>query len=129
MFIIKTTAETIEQVIKNCKHASMDRLRKAKIGDLVLIAQTRHSIENDIDMDYKSIRHLMQYEGIMYDKNNESEKIWGRKWRYIINLSNLKEIKPFNIEDIQISNKKYGAAVKFTYLTNEDEDAVLKWIG
>ena len=124
MLLLKTTLETLDQVIKNCKHASHNRPKEVLKGDIILIAQTKRTLINH----KKSIRFIMHLDDCYEDKSNESDKIWGRHWKYIIKGYNLQSIKPFDIEEIQVSTKNYGPIVTHCSLLKEDEDAVLAWI-
>ncbi len=66
----------------------------------------------------KYLRHYL-------DTANESIRIWGERWRYIIECSDLCVLRrPFDIAKIQVSSKDYGAAVRYVYVEPEDEKAL-----
>jgi hypothetical protein len=56
------------------------------------------------------------------DAKNESFTIWGERWPYIIECSDLCILKrPFDIARVQVSSKDYGAAVRYVYVEPADE--------
>jgi len=124
MILFKNNACTMEQVIANCKHASDTIPAGAKRGDIILIAQTKSTLKGN----EKSIRYIMRFDCSYEDAGNESEKLWGKKWKYIIRGYGLQTVEPFNIEDIQVSGHKYGPVMTHCSLQKEDEEAVLDWI-
>ena len=124
IILFKNHASTLNGVLKNAKHASNGRPRNIKPGDIILIAQTKGSLlPNE-----KPIRWIMNYVSCYEDTENESSKIWGKKWRYIIQGENVRSIEPFDIEDIKVSNKDYNSVQTFCELEPNDEKEVLKWI-
>jgi len=123
VILIKVAANTIEDVIANSKSAS-NTIPNAVKGDIVLISQTI----NTLSRGDKSIRYIMSFDECYEDLNNESEKLWGKKWKYIISCSSVQPIEAFNLEDIQISNHNYKPVVTHCKLHSEDEEAVASWI-
>lgn len=125
MLLIKTSIATLEAVLREAKHALHLRPQGLEFGDIILIAQTKDSLRRK----QKAIRWIMNYVQIYKDVNDESDKIWGKHWPYIIEGDNVRSVEPFNIEDIQITNKHYGSAQAFSPINPEDESAILQWIG
>jgi len=123
MLLLKTRAETLPGVLGNAKHASFTR-PNADPGDPILIAQTKSTLEPG----QKSIRHVMTFVACYEDINNESDRIWGKHWTYIIEGRDVRVIKPFNLEDIQISDHNYDPIVTHGRLKDEDEAAVLAYL-
>lgn len=123
MLLLKTSAETLPGVLGNAKHASFTR-PNAEPGDLILIAQTKGTLKPG----QKSIRHVMTFVACYEDIDNESDHIWGKRWTYIIEGRDVQAIKPFNLEDIQISDHKYGPIMTHGRLKDEDEAAVLVYL-
>lgn len=125
MFILKTKKETLSAVLKHQKHASDTELKNAINGDIILISQTKDSLSDD----EKSIKYSMKFKRCYKDSNNESNKIWGKHWKYIIEGYNVKPLSiPFNIEDIQVSNKNYAPVVTHCRVDPLDEKEVLKYL-
>jgi len=119
MLLLKTSKATIGEVVRRAKHASNTR-PNAEAGDIVLIAQTKSTLKPDEE----SIRYIMTYEDSRIDESNESQRIWGRHWKYLINGSNVMEIPGFNIEDVQVSKRNYDPIVTHCRLDPLDEEAV-----
>jgi 5-methylcytosine-specific restriction enzyme A len=123
MVIFKTKASTLNQVLFHSKHAFHNKLKLSE-GELILIQQTYKTLEPN----EKSIRWVMNYASTYFDQAKESDKIWGSHWNYIIEGTNLRSIEPFNIEDIQVSNKDYKSAVTHVWVDKSDEVAILNWL-
>jgi len=122
MLLVKVNANTIEQVVAQCKYASKGMPKNVKTGEIILIAQTINSLKKD----EKSIRYAMYYDKCYEDINGESQKLWGQQWKYILQGYGIKPIRPFNIKEIQVSKQNYDSAVNYAYLLKEDEEIVLK---
>jgi len=124
IMLFKNHASTLNGVLKNAKHASNGKPKNIQPGDVILIAQTKGSLLPD----EKPIRWIMNFVRTYEDSDNESVKIWGKKWRYIIQGENVRSVEPFDIEDLKISNKDYNSVQTFCDLDSEDEKEVMKWI-
>lgn len=124
MLIFKTDASTLDGVLDNSMHATNGRPLKANQGDLILIFQTKGTLKND----EKPIKYVMDFVSYEEDVNDESVRIWGNKWKYLIKGENLREVPPFDIEDIQVSDRKYGSIQTFGYVDKDDLPLVLDWI-
>jgi hypothetical protein len=123
MLLLKTSGKTIGEVVKRAKHATHTK-PNAQQGDLVLIAQTKSTLKPG----QKSIRYIMTYKGYRLDTRNESQRIWSRKWKYMIDGNDVIEIPGFDIKDIQVSDKNYDFAQTHDRLKQEDEEAVLSYL-
>lgn len=123
MLLLKTSGRTIDEVVRRAKHAT-DSRPNAQIGDLILIAQTKDTLQPG----KKSIRYIMTYKGYRLDTENESKRVWGKKWKYIIDGYDVVEIRGFNIEDIQVSKKNYDPIVTHCRLEPKDEEAVVEYL-
>lgn len=123
MVILKCDVKTLEGVLKNKKYAANNLLNINK-GELILLQQTKKTLLPQ----QKSICWIMNFVEIYLDNDNESDKIWGRHWKYIIRGENLTKIDGFNISEIQTSSADYGSAMVKTSLKPEDEEEVLKRI-
>jgi 5-methylcytosine-specific restriction protein A len=124
MILFKNKAETMEGVLGEAKHATDARPRNANRGDIILIAQTKDTLRPG----QKPIRWMMNFVSCEEDVNNESDRIWGRHWRYIINGENVRPVEPFDIDEIKISSKNYGATRVHAEVNPEDEAIILGWI-
>ena len=124
MIIIKTSGKTIGNVVRHAKHAlnGQPRLRR---GDIILISQTKDSLPPNT----KPIQYLMEYERCYYDKEKESQQIWGTFWPYIIEGRNCRPLKKsFEMSEVQVTAKDYGRGGPIVYV--EDADIrVLKEMG
>ncbi|MDU6359779.1 HNH endonuclease [Zhenhengia yiwuensis] len=124
MIIFKNNASTLQEILINSKHASPTEPQNLKEGDIILIAQTKDKLPKG----EKSIRYIMKFKRLYKDDNDESVKLWGKKWPYIIEGEDVTAIEPFNIEDIQKSNKNYDPIVSFGEVEASDEQEILNWI-
>lgn len=123
MLLIKSSKENMEGVRGHSKHAS-DGLPDASLGDLVLLQTTRTSLEKD----RKTVRHVARFVGARIDAASESDAIWGRHWRYIIDLKGIKAIPAFDLKDVQVTNHGYGYIVRHGRLRPDDEQSVLTYL-
>ena len=122
MLLLKTSFKNLPGVLTHSKHAS-DRYPSAGPGDLVLIAITRTTLPKG----EKSIQHVARLGRVRRDTSNESSAIWGGTgWFYIIELDDIRDVDPFNLEEVQESAKNYGPVVTHVRLLPQDEDAVLR---
>lgn len=125
MLIFKNDASTMDNVLKYTMHASNGRPRRAQPGELILIYQTKGSLSPGD----KPIQWAMDFVSYEEDVNDESVRIWGKKWKYLIKGANLRALKPFDIADIQVSNRKYGSIQTFGYVDKKDEPVILNYMG
>jgi 5-methylcytosine-specific restriction enzyme A len=125
MILFKNRFDTLAGVLKNAKHACDSRPSDIYPGEIILIAQTM----NTLSRGQKSIRYIMEFQSCYEDKLGESDSIWGKEWKYIIKGKNIRQVEPFNLEDIQVTNHNYSPIVTHGKLKTDDEDAVLNWIG
>lgn len=114
----------MEGVLKNASHATNGKPHEIKEGDIILIAQTKNTLNNG----EKPIRWIMNYVSCKEDNEDMTLKIWGHKWRYIIKGENIRSVEPFDIMDIKISSKDYNAVQTHCQIEKEDEKLVLAWI-
>ncbi len=62
------------------------------------------------------------------DTGNESQRIWGKHWRYIIRGENVRSVEPFDIDEIKVTDKDYGAIQTHGLVDHRDEEVILQWI-
>ena len=125
MLLIKTSAGTLRNVLLNVKHAVHGRPSNVRTGDLILVSQTKDTLARG----QLPIRWVMEYVRTYEDLGGESDALWGRHWRYIIEARNVRNVEPFNIDDIRVTTKVYRDVQTFGLVEPEDEAAVLEWIG
>jgi 5-methylcytosine-specific restriction protein A len=123
MVLFKASTATIEGILKNEKHAFRTKIA-AKAGELILLQLTKTSITDG----NKSIRWIMEFIDTYEDLDNETDKIWGKHWPFIVRVQNVRHIEAFDITDLQVTKKSYGKAMGYTWIDSEDEDAILEWI-
>jgi 5-methylcytosine-specific restriction protein A len=126
LIILKTDSGNIEGVRKHAKHATDVPPRHLEPGDLILIQVTVLSSNNPAPV----IRYVMEYVRCYEDRSDESGRIWGRHWRYIVEGARLKNLlRPFDIRTYQVSKVSYGrGAIKYVYVRPEDA-AILRQRG
>ncbi len=121
MLLLKTRAEHVNGVLDTGKHAT-HYLPAADPGDYVLIAVTRSTLPKG----QKAIQWIARLKEVYQDHQRESIRIWGRHWKYIIELEGIREVPPFNLEEIQVSSYNYGPVRTHCRLLPDDERAVLE---
>jgi 5-methylcytosine-specific restriction protein A len=124
MILFKNSADTMDGVLKNAMHATDGRPQNIDKGDIILISQTKSTLL----LGQKPIRWIMNFVSCEFDKNNESDKIWGRHWVYIIRGENVRPVEPFDIDEIKVTSKDYGSVQTHCSVEPEDEEVILNWI-
>jgi len=123
LIIVKTTSEHSTGVRRNRKYATDDSPIDLKSGDDVLVQVT---VLTNLPGTH-TIRYRMKFVRFYLDAQEESKKIWGERWRYIIECSDLCILRrPFDITHVQVSSKDYGAAVRYVYVDLVDQDVLRK---
>jgi 5-methylcytosine-specific restriction enzyme A len=123
MVLFKTGLTNLTNVLSHCKHAFHHEVKCSK-GEMILIQQTYNSLRSH----EKSIRWVMDYVRTYFDSTGESDQIWGNHWNYIIEGKNLRSVEPFDMDDLQVSDKNYKSAVTHVWIESSDEVAILDWI-
>jgi len=124
MWLLKTRGENLEGVVKHGKHAT-NRWLAAGLGDHILIAETKATLAKGA----KRIRYAAEFEACREDKRGESIIFWHRPFKYMIDLRNLREIEPFDLKDVQVSQRNYGIVRDHCRMAAEDEEMIAQWIG
>lgn len=105
-------------MVKLCKHA-LDSQPHITVGDIILLAETKDNLVSG----EKPIRYLMEFHRIYADSKGESERIWGKHWRYIIEGRGCRTLKrPFDICEIQLTETNYAQGGPYVYVARKDED-------
>ena len=125
MLMFRTDESVLNGVLENAMYASNTRPVKAKPGSIILIYEAKKLLGKD----EKPINYVMDFVSYEEDINDDTVKIWGKKSKYIIKGKNLREVKPFDIKDIQVSHRRYGIIRGYGYIKEKDQPFVLDWIG
>lgn len=122
MIILKTTSAHLQAVVRSRKHATDDPPIDLRVGDIVLIQVTFLSDRQGPP----TIRYAWKHRGYYEDRSGESMMLWGHRWRFILEGTDLCRLKrPFDIRKVQVSTKDYGAAVRYVYVEPGDEKAIV----
>jgi len=122
LVVFKTDSKHIFGVVKNAKHATDAIPRELRAGDLILLQVTVQSARSTAPQ----IEHAMTFVRCYEDLTGESDRIWGRHWRYIVEGKDAYRLKnPFDMRRVNKSGSNYGqGAIKFVYVHPLDEEAI-----
>jgi len=121
MLLLKTSKDTLPKVIETSKHALSARPDYSP-GELALIAQTKE----DLSPGEPPIRYRMEIARIYQDNGNESDQIWGKHWKYIVEGRNFLPLKnPFDISEVQVTGKNYVTGGTFFHIEKADAEALM----
>lgn len=85
-------------------------------GDVILFAQSRGTLEPG----QPPIRYRMSFVRFSESAEEESQKLWGKSWRYMVEGDECRALrKPFDIRHVQVSKKIYDQLGP-VYLDPED---------
>jgi 5-methylcytosine-specific restriction enzyme A len=121
--ILKTDTQNIQAVLRSSSHATDDPPRDLEPGDLILIHQEGARTTPP------RITHVMICDQVYEDVGNESDRLWGRHWRFIVKGKSLQALKrPLPISAVAAAtNKNYGQGPqRYVYLEPDDCIALLK---
>ncbi|PYF74354.1 HNH endonuclease signature motif containing protein [Pedobacter nutrimenti] len=124
MIIIKNSAASLVGTLENQKNATNNNIVLEK-NEIILLQQTVRSLKNK---GQKQICWMMNYVKTYEDTNNESDSIWGKHWKYIIQGENLRPVEGFNIKDLQVTAHNYSQPQFNVKVKPEDEFEINKWI-
>lgn len=79
LILLKTSGSTLGRVVEYNKHALSGRISAVR-GELILISET----ESTLRPNRLPVRHVMEFRRCYPDSQGESQRIWGRRWRYIV---------------------------------------------
>lgn len=122
IIVFKTDSKHIFGVRRNAKHATEAIPRMLAPGDLILLQVTEQSARTSAP----KIEYAMTFVRCYEDLANESDKIWGRHWRYIVEGRDIYELKrPFDMRTVNKSGTNYGqGAIKYVYVDPQDEEVI-----
>jgi hypothetical protein len=125
MIVLKTKSERIPAAMANMKHARSQYFRHAKPGDQILLYLTKNSREEG----ELPIQWVTEFVSMVPDTNNESTKLWGRPWKYIINFTNPRKLEPFDPVEMGLTSRVWDGPWSFAYLDDpRDQKKVLDYI-
>lgn len=127
MLLFKTSAATIDNVIKHKKHALKHEPRAWEKGEVLLISKNK----GDCIKNEKQIQYLMTLVSIKKATNSEIKKYWPKaknNWSYLVICSKVIQLeKPFDLIDIlgKTGSSKYGPSLKPKKISSHDENKIL----
>ena len=116
--ILKTQDRQYHNVLRHQKHATNERPRSLGPGDVILV----HRVGSGRTVP-PSVTHAMDCVRVYVDTTGESQKIWGRSWRFIVQGEHLRQFpRPIPISRFgKASGKNYGqGAQKLVYVEEAD---------
>jgi len=120
LIILTTHPGNLSQVVAVQKHALDGQLLRASPGDLLLLAEIQQ-------VGTAQVRYAMRFKGQYPDTNGETERLWGRRWRHVVEGEDCRELdNPFSPEDAKVSSKNYGRGGPVIYVDPEDAKAFLQ---
>lgn len=117
LIVLKTHPEHLDQVIQAQRHALQSRILKAHPGDLLLLAETRSKGP-------AVVRYGMRFRGQRIARPGETETMWNKTWKYIIEGEDCRALESaFSPQIAKVSSANYGQGGPFVYIDPEDADA------
>jgi hypothetical protein len=93
----------------------------------ILLLQVTKSTANNLNISQR-IQFAIEFDRIEEDLQDESLRIWGRKWKYILYGNNTVAVIPFDLEDIPSIGTKYSNQTQGVLIAPEDERKILPFI-
>ena len=121
--ILKTDRDNIRGVLRSVMHATDEPPTGLEPEDLILIHE-----EGGRTIPPR-ITHTMICDRVYRDVDNESDRIWGRHWEFIVRGKHLRKLrKPLPISAVAVVTKKnYGQGPqRYVYVELADIIALLK---
>lgn len=95
-------------------------------GEILLLQVTKNTSYN-LTISQR-IQFAIEFDRIEEDVRDESLRIWGRKWRYILYGKNTIAVIPFDLENIPSIGTKYSGQTQCVIIAAEDERQILPFI-
>lgn len=115
IIILRTTAQHMRGVIDHQKHALDRPMRRAHLGDLLLVAEMQPKGP-------AIARYAMWFKSQHPDDAHESEAIWGRHWNFLIAGEGGRELTtPFAPAEVK-PNGPYSQGGPYVYVVPEDAE-------
>ena len=123
MLLLKTREEHMAGVRKNRMHATDAAPQRVSHGDWLLVQVTSGPPTNEV----RRVKYAMRFDECYRDEARDSERIWGHRWEFIVRGYDFRILRrPFDIEQLQVSNANYGQGViRFAYIHPDDEREIL----
>ncbi len=116
IILLRTHPENLKRVVEVQKHALKGQLTRAQPGDLLLLAEMRTSGP-------ALATHAMWFRNQRLAKPGETEMLWGKSWRYVIEGEDCRTLdNPFSPQEAKVSSENYGRGGGVVYLAVEDAD-------
>lgn len=127
---LNVQAAQLEQCVRLSMFAlpSLPKSPPLEHGDILLL----QVVKKDARDRHSRIRFALVLDRVYEDVAGESERIWGRHWRYILRASATIPTIPFSFEDIQGLRGRYvqqGNITSGGALLPEDESLVRPYLG
>lgn len=120
MIIVRTHPDHVAAIRKESKYALASRPSLAP-GDLILISEKNISVKRA----RPKIRYVMEFVSFERDHVGETERIWGKRWPYLVIGRNCRELKqPFDMKKVQVSGLEYGRGGPYLYVADQDEESL-----
>lgn len=116
LIVLRTELAHFDAVVKEQKHALEVRLG-AKPGDILLLSKKGSGV----------VSHAMKFVRQRPDRDGETEMIWGRSWKFIVDGDACCELDrafgPQGERITKLERREYGRGGPFYYLLEEDAEA------
>ncbi len=115
MIIFRTSEDTILQVVKHQKYALAGTPAKLSPGDCILLSLVGS----------REVAFRMELIRVRLDRNNETDKIFGRHWPVILDCRGcLPLTTPFVMSDHAVSGHNYGPGGTSVYVQRQDQEVI-----
>ncbi len=105
ILLLKTDDRNISGVRKHSKHATDGIPKELRVGDLLLVQVTYASMTVPVSR----VRYRMTFVRCYEDAAGESYKIWGHRWRYIIEGKYFCTLRyPFDLDSLKCLTRTMG---------------------
>lgn len=127
MYLFKTSGSTFESVIKNQKHAFVNRPSDLKKGDLILVSKNKADC---VDGE-KQIQYTMRFDKARTANDSEISILWpgnSGRWNWIIDcFETIALSDPFDLEEAIGHDQylHYRSVQTFCPVREEDEEKIL----
>jgi 5-methylcytosine-specific restriction protein A len=93
-------------------------------GEILLL----QLVLSDAPKPSERIRFALVFERIVEDSNNESERIWGQHWEYLVYGSNVISTIPFSLPEVPAIGRSYAGQTQCLLLNPEDEALIMPYL-
>jgi 5-methylcytosine-specific restriction protein A len=100
------------------------RRHPLRSGEILLL----QLVLSDAPSRSERIRFALAFERIVEDLNNESQRIWGQHWKYLVFGSEVISTIPFSLPEIPGISGSYAGQTQCLLLSPEDEALVMPYL-